>query len=88
MREEPPSPFQLRVKAGAAILTAAAAAALLLLDWDANASRAPLGPTENVFSGIRPAIKRALNALYGVPPKHPSAGAAAGSIDSSPPRER
>lgn len=84
MIEEPPSPFQLRVKAGAIVLTAAAGAALLLLDWDSNASRAPLGPTENVFSGIRPAIKRALNALYGVPPKSPPAGTAAG-IDS---RER
>lgn len=57
---EPPSKFQLRVKAGTAVITALTAAFLLLHDWD----RASGHPT--VFSGVRPAVKRALNRLYGV----------------------
>lgn len=60
--EEPPTPFQLRVKAGAFVATAAVTAALLLYDW----GQAPAGRQDNVFSGIRPALKSFLNQLYGV----------------------
>lgn len=60
---DPPDRFQLRVKAGTAVVTGVALATLLLFDWN----RATAGhPT--VFSGIRPAVKAALNRLYGVEP--------------------
>lgn len=56
MPEELPTPGQLRIKAATAVVTAISVGALLLYDW---------GP-DNVFSGIRPAVKSALNRIYGV----------------------
>lgn len=56
---------RLRVKAVTAVLTTITAASLLLYDWDAGQDR----PT--VFSSIRPAVKRALNSLYGTQPSTP-----------------
>lgn len=47
-----------RLRAGTAAVTAFLTAGLVLLhDW---------GPGPHVLSGVRPAVKRALNALYGV----------------------
>ena len=64
MADEGPTKVQLRIKAGTAVTTAAVCAALLLYDW---------GP-DNVFSGVRPAIKAVLNRVYGVrPPESPEA---------------
>lgn len=60
---------RLRVKAVTAVLTAITAASLLLFDWDAVYDR----PT--VFSSIRPAVKRALNGLYGTQPSASPPGA-------------
>ena len=60
--DEPPSTFQLRVKAGTAVLTVAIVAALLLHDWDKAAGGGP--PT--VFSSVRPAVKAWVNRVYGV----------------------
>lgn len=62
MVEEPPSPFQLRVKAGTIVLTAAVTAALLLYDWDKSSS----STGANIFSQIRPSLKGFFNYLYGV----------------------
>ena len=55
MREEPPTRIQLRIKTITAVVTAASLAALLLYDWG----------DDNVFSGIRPAVKSVLNRLLG-----------------------
>ena len=57
---EPPTQFQLRVKAGAAVATAGPLALLLLFDWD----KASGGRT--VFSSIRPTLRAAANWAYGV----------------------
>ena len=57
---EPPTPQQLKVKAWTAVATVIVTAACLLYDWDKSTG----APT--VFSGVRPAVKRALNQLYGV----------------------
>ncbi|KAL4425597.1 hypothetical protein ABPG75_009613 [Micractinium tetrahymenae] len=59
MVEEPPSPAHLRLKAGTAVATVALTVGLLLFDWDAASGH------QTVFSGVRPAIKAALNRLYG-----------------------
>ena len=61
MPEEPPTRFQLRVKAVTAAITAVTAVSLLLADW---------GPG-NVFSPIRPALKRYLNSVYNIQPAQP-----------------
>ena len=63
MGDEPLTPFQSRVKAGALIITTAAGLALLLHDW---------GPG-TVFSGIRPAVKSILNRAYGIQPQRSQA---------------
>lgn len=60
MVEEPPSPTQLRIKAGTVVVTAIAAVSLLLYDWDSVAK----GPT--VFTAVRPALKKVFNRVYGV----------------------
>lgn len=57
---EPPTPTQLKVKAWTAVLTVVVAASCLLHDWDKSTG------TQNVFSAVRPAVKGALNRLYGV----------------------
>ncbi len=59
MVEEPPSPAHLRLKAGTAVVTVALTLGLLLFDWDAASGH------QTVFSGVRPAVKAALNQLYG-----------------------
>ena len=59
MIEEPPTRTQLRIKAITAVITGASLAALLLHDWG----------DDNVFSGIRPAVKSVLNRLLGTSPK-------------------
>ena len=59
MPEEPPTPAQLRIKAGTIVVTTLSLGALLLHDWGPN----------NVFSGVRPAVKRFFNQVYGVQPK-------------------
>lgn len=56
MPPEPLTPFQARVKAGTLVVTISAGIALLLHDW---------GPG-NVFSPIRPAVKAALDRVFGV----------------------
>ena len=58
MLEEPPTPGQLRIKAATAVTTVFALGILLLHDWGPN----------NVFSGIRPALKSYFNRIYGVTP--------------------
>lgn len=58
---EKPDPFQLKVKASTAVATALALGALLLFDWDKAT-----GGHQTVFSGIRPAVKRVLNQVYGI----------------------
>ncbi len=55
MREEPPTRIQLRIKTITAVVTGASLATLLLYDWG----------DDNVFSGIRPAVKSVLNRLLG-----------------------
>ena len=55
MTKEPQTKVQLRIKAATPIVTGLALAALLLNDWGEG----------NVFSGIRPAVRSALNRLYG-----------------------
>lgn len=62
---EPPSRFQLRVKAATVVTTAIVAGLCILYDWDSATG------TETVFSAIRPAVKRALNKVYGVESKQP-----------------
>ena len=61
MVKEPLSPSQLRIKVLAPIVTGAALAALLLQDWGEG----------TVFSGVRPAVKSALNRVLGAqqPPR-------------------
>lgn len=59
MVEEPPSPAHLRLKAGTAVVTVALTLGLLLFDWDSASGH------QTVFSGVRPAVKAALNRLYG-----------------------
>ena len=60
---EPPSRDHLRIKAGTAVATGAViVGALVFVDWDSAVGR------ENVFSGIRPAVKRVLNRVYGIRP--------------------
>ena len=59
MAKEPLTPFQSRLKAGTFVITSVAAFALLLHDWGPN----------NVFSGVRPAVKAALNRAYGIEPR-------------------
>lgn len=59
-RGEPPSRFQLQVKAWTVVATAATFAGLILYDWDKSTGY------ENIFSGIRPAIKSRVDKLYGV----------------------
>lgn len=61
--EEPPNPAHLRVKAGTAVVTVALAVGLLLFDWDSAT-----GGHQTVFSSVRPAVKAALNRLYGREP--------------------
>ena len=61
MPEEPSTRFQLRVKAVTAAITAVTAVSLLLADW---------GPG-NVFSPIRPALKRYFNSIYNIQPAQP-----------------
>ncbi len=67
---EPPSPFQSKVKAWTAVVTALTVASLVVFDWD----KATGHPT--VFSGIKPALRRQINRLYGIderrPPSSPS----------------
>ena len=58
MPEEPLFRFQHRVKAVTVVITTAVGVSLLLHDW---------GPG-NVFSPIRPALKRFFNSIYGVEP--------------------
>lgn len=70
---EPPTQHQLRIKAWTAVATAAAMATLLLYDWDAATGH------KNIFSGIRPAVRSALNRVYGVDPPAPVASKAQGS---------
>ena len=65
---ERPSQFQLRVKAWTAVATAATFAGLLLYDWDKAVGH------ETIFSGIRPALKRGISALYGVDRREKSSG--------------
>lgn len=60
MAQEPPSPAHLRLKAGTAVATVALTVGLLLFDWDSAT-----GGHETVFSSVRPAVKAALNRLYG-----------------------
>jgi hypothetical protein len=57
---EPPTQFQLRVKTWTAVATAGAFVACLLYDWDSAVGH------KTVFSGVRPAIKRVMNKVYGV----------------------
>jgi len=59
MREDPPSPSQLKIKAITPIVTCATLAVLLLYDWGEG----------NVFSGIRPAVKSVFNSLLNPKPK-------------------
>ena len=55
MREDPPTRAQLRIKAVTAVVTGVSLATLLLYDWG----------DDNVFSGVRPAVKSVLNRLLG-----------------------
>ena len=54
LEDEVPTLWQRRVKAGTAVACVAATVVLLLHDWGEG----------NVFSGIRPALKRRLNQAY------------------------
>lgn len=47
------------------VLTAFTATTLLIYDWDKAQGHI------NAFSGIRPAIRSALNKVYGVEPRRP-----------------
>ena len=58
MPQEPLDRFQIRIRAATAVITAAVGASLLLQDW---------GPG-NVFSPIRPALKRYLTSVFRVQP--------------------
>lgn len=58
--EDPPTPAHLRLKAGTIVATVALAVGLLLFDWDTA-----LGGHHTVFTSVRPAVKTALNRLYG-----------------------
>ena len=58
MPPEPLDRFQTRIRAATAVITAAVGCSLLFQDW---------GPG-NVFSPIRPAIKRYLSSVFGVQP--------------------
>ena len=74
MPEEPPTRFQLRVKAVTAVITAATAVSLLLADW---------GPG-NVFSPIRPALKQYFNRLYDIQPAPTAPPSQPTTVQSSP----
>ncbi len=54
LEEEVPTLWQRRVKAGTAVACVVATVVLLLHDWGEG----------NVFSGIRPALKRRFNQAY------------------------
>ena len=58
MPQEPLSRSQLRIRAATAAITTVVGLSLLLQDW---------GPG-NVFSPVRPALKRFFNSVYGVQP--------------------
>ena len=53
-------PGALKLKAFTAVATAALALGLLLVEWEPVTGGQP-----NVFSGVRPAVKSALNRFYG-----------------------
>ena len=57
MHEDPPTRSQLRVKALTVVVTAGALLTLVLHDWGEG----------TVFSPIRPALRGALNRVYGLP---------------------
>lgn len=59
--DDRPTPAHLRLKAATAVVTVAITVGLLLCDWDTNTGHGH--PT--VFTTVRPAIKSALNRLYG-----------------------
>ncbi|KAL0035507.1 hypothetical protein WJX77_009725 [Trebouxia sp. C0004] len=59
MALEPPSPGQLRLKAGTAIATVCVSVALLTHDWEQDLGR------DNVMSSVRPAVKSVFNHLFG-----------------------
>ena len=61
MTKERQTKAQLRIKAATPVITGLALAGLLLNDWGEG----------NVFSGIRPAVRSALNKLYGTQPPPP-----------------
>lgn len=67
MREDPPTPGQLRIKAATTVVTAGVLLSLLLHNWGEG----------NVFSPIRPALRSFFNRLYGLPqPPSPQPAAA------------
>ena len=73
---EPPNPFQAKVKTWTFVATALTVFSLVVFDWD----KATGHPT--VFSGIKPALRRQINRLYGVegrtpPPAAPPPGSTA-----------
>lgn len=60
MSEPAPTRGQLRIKAAAALVSGALAVSCVLLDWkDPSGNERP-----NVFSGVRPAVKRAVTWLW------------------------
>lgn len=59
MALEPPSPGQLRLKAGTAVATVCVSVALLMHDWEQDLGR------DNVMSSVRPAVKTFFNTLFG-----------------------
>ena len=67
-------PGALKLKAFTAVATAALALGLILVDWEPATGGQP-----NVFSGVRPAVKSALNRFY---------GRGEGAAAASPPPER
>ena len=83
LMEEPPTAKHLRLKAGTAVATVAVTLGLLLFDWDLAT-----GGHQTVFSGVRPAVKAALNRLYGrggQPERQQSSSSDRGSSSSSAP---
>jgi hypothetical protein len=64
---DPPSRFQLRIKALSIAAVAATAAAGLLTDWRDVAGG------DHVFSGARPALRRLLGAFFEPQPPPPAA---------------
>jgi hypothetical protein len=56
LREPDQTPLQRGIKVGTALVTVVLLGGLLLADWGPN----------NVFSGVRPAVKSTLNRFYKV----------------------